>query len=538
MHIGTTPLWLKNGETHDFANLREDVSCDVCIVGGGITGLVAAYELSRSGSAVIVVDDGPIAGGETMRTTAHLSSVLDRRFVDLTHMHERRDLIKVVKDHIEAIDHIEELIQREGISCDFARVPGRLFALDAEGSKPSQLQAELDAMHGLGLTEATLQGDRIQVPRQAQLHPLKYAAGLIAAIERNGGRFFTHTHISDLKSDDNKCTLTANNDCTITADWVLVATGSPVFESPVLDTKLAAYRTYVIACELLDPADYADHDALMWSCNQDSNPFHYIRSQTIDIDGVTRRYMTIGGGDHRVGHKQNYDEIFDELETFARKLGVDLGPIEYRWSGQVVEPVDGLPFIGRATNLGDRVLIATGMSGMGMTQSAIAARVCSDIILAHDESARQAAIRDHAIYALERKRLSATGDYIKENWSTACQYLDHLNLVAQTEDPGEMPEDEGAVITHNLNKVAIYKGTNGMIRACQAVCPHAKAIIRWNALEKSFDCPAHGSRFSCTGEVIDGPANSDLPAQELTSTADPSQALGFSLGAKFLATDS
>ena len=106
------------------------------------------------------------------------------------------------------------------------------------------------------------------------------------------------------------------------------------------------------------------------------------------LDGVNKPYLMIGGGDHRVGHKQNYDEIFDDLENFARKLPAQLGPVECRWSGQVVEPVDGLPFIGRATNFGDRVLFATGLSGMGMTQSAIAAKVCADIILAQDETER------------------------------------------------------------------------------------------------------------------------------------------------------
>lgn len=538
MHNGTTPLWLKNSETHDFANLRDNATCNVCVVGGGVTGLVTAYELSRAGLSVIITDDGPIAGGQTMRTTAHLSTVLDKKYVDLSHLHDKRDLTKVVNDHIDAIDYIQDLIQRESIPCDFARIPGKLFALDveAQGEKIlKSMQTELEQMHALGLTEATIDKNSIVIPHQARLHPLMYMTGLIKAVKKNGGKIYTQTHILDIKPDKHKYVLSATNDCTITADWVIVATGSPVFESPVLDTKLTAYRTYVIACELLDVDAYPD--ALLWSY-QDDEPYHYIRTQHMVLDGVNKPYLMIGGGDHRVGHKQNYDEIFDDLENFARKLPARLGPVEYRWSGQVVEPVDGLPFIGRATNLGDRVLFATGLSGMGMTQSAIAAKVCAEIILAQDETERQTALKDHTVYSLDRKRLSATGDYIKENWNTACQYLDHLNLAAQIEDPGEMPEDEGAVITHNLNKVAVYKGTNGMIRACQAVCPHAKAIIRWNALEKSFDCPAHGSRFACTGQVIDGPANQDLSACELTSAGDASQVLGFSLGANLLATDS
>lgn len=213
--------------------------------------------------------------------------------------------------------------------------------------------------------------------------------------------------------------------------------------------------------------------------------------------------LIVGGEDHRTGEEKDTEACFAALEDWARRMFPMLAQIDYRWSGQVVETVDGLAFIGRDPAHGKNVFIATGDSGMGMTHGTIAGMLLYDMILGIDNIWAE-------VYSPSRIPLRAAKEYLAENVNTALQYARYAQP-SEVDSLDKLGYGEGALMRHDGRLYAVYCDEHtGEITQCSATCPHLGGIVQWNATEKSWDCPAHGSRFKATGEVINGPANSGL----------------------------
>jgi glycine/D-amino acid oxidase-like deaminating enzyme/nitrite reductase/ring-hydroxylating ferredoxin subunit len=498
-HSGRTiSLWMATQEMPFCEPLHQDIDTDVCIVGAGIAGLATAYHLLRQGRKVVVLDDGPIVSGETERTTAHLASALDDRFRRLAKLFGEDGSRLAAESHMAAINTIEAIVARENIDCDFARLDGYLFAADGESA--DELRDELAAAQRAGHTRAEMvaaipissfrTGPAIKFPDQGQFHPLKYLAGLASTIQRNGGAIFAHTHATGIEDGDTARVHTQDG-YTISSKAVVVATNSPINDRVAMHTKQAPYRTYVIAAHVRAGSV---PKALYWDT---LDPYHYIRlhTQTGEAD-----LLIVGGEDHKTGQATNVETRFARLESWTReRFAVD--GIEYYWSGQVMEPVDSLAFIGR--NPGDKNLyIATGDSGHGMTHGTIAGLLLTDLICGNANAWTH-------LYDPARKTLRSLGEFAKENLNVAARYTDHLRR-GEVRDEAAIPLDSGAVIRHGTKKVAVYCDETGQHHACSAVCPHLGCVVSWNGVEKTWDCPCHGSRFDPYGKVVNGPANEDL----------------------------
>ena len=397
-----------NNESSWYANLEEPIKSakltdsvlsslggepmDVAIIGGGIAGLTTAYLLSKSGKKVVVIEDGYIGSGETGRTTAHITHALDDRYYNLEQKHGLDGARNAANSHTAAINLIESIVKEENIDCDFERLDGFLF-LDPTDTKES-LNKELETTHkaGINTTEivekAPLQsfntGPCIRFPNQAQFQPLKYLRGLYHAIIRNEGQIFTETHVQEINSDSIKTI----DDYTLKARNIVIATNAPIIDktSKIYD-KQDAFRTYVIGARIKKGAIPT---ALYWDTgNQNSEnlvaPYHYVRIQKRDNDD-DKNYdlLIIGGEDHQTGNFSSDDDIekrYSRLESWAKNR-FPIEAIEYRWSGQVMEPQDSIAFIGH--NPGDNrnnIYIATGDSGNGITHGTIAGILLTDLIL-------------------------------------------------------------------------------------------------------------------------------------------------------------
>jgi glycine/D-amino acid oxidase-like deaminating enzyme len=224
----------------------------VCIVGAGIAGLSTAYQCVRAGLKVIVLDDGPIGGGETSRTTAHLSNAYDDRYHNLERVLGADAARLVAASHTKAIDEIERIVQVERIDCAFERVDGYLFSPDREGEK--ELELEIGAALRAGLADVSWverapfpsfdTGRCLLWPRQAQFHPMRYLAALARIVLDAGGAIHTGTHVTRLAGTQVR---TREGGPVVDARHVVVATNTPVIDRLTIHTKQAAYRTYVIA---------------------------------------------------------------------------------------------------------------------------------------------------------------------------------------------------------------------------------------------------------------------------------------------------
>jgi glycine/D-amino acid oxidase-like deaminating enzyme/nitrite reductase/ring-hydroxylating ferredoxin subunit len=484
--------------------LAEDVNADVCVVGAGIAGMTTAYLLARQGQSVVVLDDGRVGGGMTERTTAHLVNALDERFFGIERLHGEKGARLAAESHSAAIDLIEAIVIEEKIACDFERLDGYLFVPPGESTEI--LDRELAAVHRAGLADVELveraplasfdTGPSLRFPRQGQFHPLKYLAGLARAIERDGGRIFTGMHAKKIEGGATARIETSGGPV-VTAGAVVVATNTPVNDLVAIHTKQAPYLTYVIGART--PRGSVAR-ALYWDT---PDPYHYVRLQSAgDAQAGAYDVLIVGGEDHKTGQADDAEERYARLEAWTRERFPMIDLVKFRWSGQVMEPVDGLAFIGRNPLDADNVYIATGDSGNGMTHGTIAGILLRDLILGRENEWA-------TLYDPARKTLRAAYEFAKENLNVAAQYGDWVTggEVASAE---EIAAGEGAVIRRGLAKVAVYRDERGALHERSAVCQHLGCIVKWNADEKTWDCPCHGSRYDPFGRVINGPAISDL----------------------------
>jgi glycine/D-amino acid oxidase-like deaminating enzyme/nitrite reductase/ring-hydroxylating ferredoxin subunit len=494
-----------------FGPLAEDAKADVCVVGAGIAGMTTAYLLARQGKSVVVLDDGPIAGGQTQRTTAHLSNAIDDRYFEIERLHGLKGARLAAESHSAAIDRIEAIVREEQIACDFERLDGYLFL--PPGEAPEVLDRELAAAHRAGLTgverlpRAPLTpfdtGPCLRFPDQGQFHPLKYLAGLARAIERDGGRIFTGTHAGSIEGGTSARVKTTTG-AVVTANAVVVATNIPVNDLVAIHTKQAPYLTYVIGARV--PRGSVAK-GLYWDT---LDPYHYVRLQALppeegagDQAGLSNDdVLIVGGEDHKTGQADDQAERYVRLEAWARDRFPMMEEVEFRWSGQVMETIDGLAFIGRNPLDQPNVFIVTGDSGMGMTHGTIAGILLTDLILGRENPWA-------TLYDPSRKTLRAAGVFAKENLNVVRQYGDWLTG-GEVNSLEEIRWGTGAVVRRGLSKVAVYRDEQGALHECSAVCPHLGCIVDWNDAEKTWDCPCHGSRFDQLGRALNGPANRDL----------------------------
>jgi glycine/D-amino acid oxidase-like deaminating enzyme/Rieske Fe-S protein len=485
--------------------LAADAECDVCVVGAGIAGMSVAYQFASEGKRVIVLDDGPIGGGETSRTTAHLASYQDDGVRSIEKAFGEAGARLAIESHAAAIDEIERIAREEGIDCQFTRVDGWLFL--APGDSPKYLDDELEASRRAGLAVAKHPrieglafdtGPALRFARQGQFDPALYLEGLARVITERGGRIHAGTHASEI-SDGVPCTVKTAAGHTVRAQVVVVCTNTPVNDWVTMHTKQAPYRTYVVGFAV--PSGRIP-PALYWDT---AEAYHYVRLQ----HGPNARtggedVLIVGGEDHKTGQADDMDERFARLESWTRERFPDAGAVAFRWSGQVMEPADYMGYIGRNPG-SDHVYIATGDSGQGMTHGTIAGLLVRDIVLG-----RPSAWKDlSAPSRLPIENLSVVAGFAMENVNVARQYADWLT-------PGEVANVDriepgtGAVLREGRHKIAAYRADDGEVHLRSAVCPHLQCVVDWNQTEKSWDCPCHGSRFTATGRVINGPANTDL----------------------------
>jgi glycine/D-amino acid oxidase-like deaminating enzyme/nitrite reductase/ring-hydroxylating ferredoxin subunit len=499
----THSFWMTTADVPPFEPLREDIECDVCIVGAGIAGMTTAYLLSRAGKRAVVLDDGPIAGGETGRTTAHLSFALDDFYSKIEKMHGAEGARIAAESHMAAVSRIESIVREEKIDCGFERLDGFWFTEDPSGAQ--ELDEEAEAARRAGIPGVS-RVDQIPgavfktaaalcFPDQAQFHPVRYIAALARAITRDGGRIFCGSHVAELENRPSRPHVKTSDEKSVTADAIVFATNSPVNDWVKMHTKQAAYRTYVVGMRI--PAGSVA-PGLYWD---NLDPYHYVRVASNGDDDT----LIVGGQDHKTGQADDHEERFDALVQWTRKRFPDAGAVTHKWSGQIIEPNDYMAFIGR--NPGDdNIFIATGDSGHGITHGTIAGILLTDLITGREN-------RWEKLYDPSRIRLRATPEFLRENINVAAQYRDYATR-GEISEVEALARNSGAVMRRGATKIAVYKDEHGAVHRRSAICPHLYCIVDWNDTEKTWDCPCHGSRFDRYGKVINGPAISDLHGLE------------------------
>jgi glycine/D-amino acid oxidase-like deaminating enzyme/nitrite reductase/ring-hydroxylating ferredoxin subunit len=491
----STSLWMETAEVPDAPPLKEGVSADVVVVGSGIVGLSTAYDLCKQGRSVIVLDRGAIAGGMTSRTSAHLTSNIDDLYSELIRMRGESEARAYSKARLAAIDRIEEIQQSESIDCDFKRVDGYLFPAKTDDLKT--LEDEFAACLTIGFPGVDWV-DQTPIPHagsgrslvfrnQARFHPRKYLAGLVHSIERGGGKLYADTPVISIEEKEGAVIVKTAKDNVVRAHAAVIATNSPINSRLAVHTKQAPYRTYVIAGII--PRGSVP-DALYWDT---LDPYHYVRIQP----DAEHDWLIVGGEDHKTGAADDAERRVAKLEAWARSLVQELGAIEYLWSGQVLDPVDYLPFSGKNPG-SESIFIHTGDSGEGLTNGIIGSQVLCDLIMGRKNPWAD-------LLEPGRVTVKAAGRFISENVTVAANFAERLTG-GERASVEELKRGEGALIRQGGEKIAAYRDEQGKLYARSAACTHAGCVLHWNSFERCWDCTCHGSHFSFDGEPLNAPA--------------------------------
>jgi glycine/D-amino acid oxidase-like deaminating enzyme/nitrite reductase/ring-hydroxylating ferredoxin subunit len=479
--------------------LKQDDRADVCIVGAGISGLTTAYCLARDGRSVVVLDDGAIGGGETSRTTAHIVNALDDYYHELEKFHGEEGARLAAQSHTAAIETVERIVDGGNIQCEFRRLDGYLFAASDDDLQLLSHEAHAARRAGLAIEQVEHVpvdfydfGMALRFPNQAQFHPMKYLNGLTELLHSQGVRFYSGAHVTDVE-DGAGVLVSTEAGPRVAARAAVLATNSPMLNRFVIHTKQAAYRTYALAARI--PTDSVP-PILLWDTD---DPYHYVRTQP--GNGAGHDWLIVGGEDHKTGQSEG-GSPHDALEHWMRKHFPMASEVKFKWSGQVMEPVDGMGYIGR--NPGDEnIYIVTGDSGNGMTHGTIAGLLISDLIAGRDNPWEK-------LYDPSRKSLRSLPSFARENLNVAAQYKELLTG-GEEESVSKLEPGQGAVLRRGMHKIAVYRDEQKGLHHLSAVCTHLGCIVEWNDAEKTWDCPCHGSRFDkLDGHVLNGPAKREL----------------------------
>jgi glycine/D-amino acid oxidase-like deaminating enzyme/nitrite reductase/ring-hydroxylating ferredoxin subunit len=507
MTFRTESIWRATHQLRRFAPLAGDRTADIAVVGGGISGLTAAVLLARGGKRVSVIERDHIGSGETGNTTSHLTEAVDARYQTLIKDFGEENASLVAASTRAAIDRIEAFTRETGHDAGFSRVPGFLYT-----ERPQDVESlanELDAARRAGC--AVRWDDHVPLPyatfgavrwdNQGQVHATAYLEALLQEAATHGVRIYEQTRVVGVHDGD-PCQVETDHGV-IRARDVFVAANVPVNNRVLLHTKIAAYRSYAIASEVRR-AEAPSEPGLFWDTD---DPYHYTRVQQI----AGRTYLMVGGEDHRTGEQTETDACYERLLAYARqRFGME--EAKYRWSGQIIEPVDGLPFIGLNT-ASRHVYVATGYAGNGITFGTLAGMIVGDLVLGHANP--YAALYD----ATRVKPIASAYDYVAENAAFPAHLLkDRLTSVGTEARPVEsLRPGEGGIFSTAEGKLAVCRDRAGSIHSCSAVCTHLGCDVAWNHAEQTWDCPCHGSRFSPDGKVINGPAVTDLSWRPIPS---------------------
>lgn len=498
MRRATDSYWWDDLTRSTFPTLDGDLTTDVVVVGAGITGLTAAALLAQGGRRVVVIDKDQVGAGETGLTTSHATQILDVRYHALIRDFGREAARLVAASKRDAIEIIASLALQHGVECEFSRVPGYLYT-EREGDVGA-IEEECAAAQAAGVDARVVRAvplpfpavAAMEIPNQAQFHALQFVLGLARQLEVAGVRIFGRTPA--LSTEEGEPCRVETPHGTITANALVVAAHVPVNNRFLLHTQLIPTRSYVVATPV--PAGTLA-PGLFWDTD---DPYHYNRVHP----GAAGPVLIVGGADHHTGDGPQGDAPFQSLQHYAQpRFGVR--SFRWRWSGQIVTSIDGLPFIG--PNPGSsNAYVATAFAGNGTTFGALAGRIVADLVLGRPNPYAE-------VYSpLRLPSLASAPEFLKQNARYPLTVvLDRLtNLDAENATTGSVKGGEGRILNIEGRKYAVARDMHGRLHVLSPVCPHMKCDVAWNPVESSWDCPCHGSRFDIDGQVLNGPATTSL----------------------------
>lgn len=497
-------LWLDfNKKINQFTSLSNETKVDICIIGAGIFGLTCAYYLSNLGFKVVVLEKDDIGEKTTGHTTAKITSQHGLFYDYLINSYNKKFASDYLEANEKAITNIKYIVDKEKIKCDFEYQNSYVYTTNK--SELEYIKKEESAVESLDfpcefVTKTGLPfkvEGAICFKNQAQFHPLKYLYGLCNAVSSHGGKIYTNTVATDIKKNVDSTYIISANNYTVKSKFVIIATHYPFINFPgFYFAKMYQSTSYIIAVD-------TKKNLFNGMYINSSNPIFSYR--TVKYQG--KELLLIGGGDHKTGQPSCYQDTYGILEQEAKKFYPNC-EILYHWNTRDCVSIDKIPYIGQYSPFMPNVFVGTGFKKWGMTLSNIAANIIVNDICGKKNKYK---------YLFNPSRLNPikNRDEMKNILVQSTNSL-LLNKLKSANIPFEkIQNNSGSIVEINNEKIGIYKKSEGEIYAVKPICTHLGCLLSWNDVDKTWDCPCHGSRFDYKGKNIYDPAFKDLDSYNL-----------------------
>ena len=493
-------LWLAHAPPTAYPPLAEDLECDVAVIGGGIAGISAALALKRDGARVVVLERGVVCGGASGFTTAKVSALQETKLSEIDRTAGSDAAAAYAAASLAAVQRIGELVAEEGIDCGWERADAYTYAAGEDQVEAVEREAEVALAAGLDVELTTAVplpfavAQAVRLRDQAQLDPVRYVRGLAAALEGDGSHIFESTAVATVE-EGSRCRVRTQGGATVTARDVIVATNYPLLDRGLFFARMEAARSYLVAARVRGTAT----EGMLITAGQ---PSRSLRSYRDGDDS----WLLVGGEGHLTGSDEAQPERFAALERFAREH-FDVVDVPFRWSTQDGMPTDKLPYIGPYTLASSHLFVAAGFQKWGMTSATIAAGVLSDRIAGRENAYA-------AVFDPNRATVRAAPALAKAQLWVARHFVGDRLSPAETRSATDVPAGEARVVRSGLGKIGVYRDEGGVAHGVSLRCTHLGCLLHFNAAERSWDCPCHGSRFDVDGSVLAGPAVARLEPRE------------------------
>lgn len=485
--------WRDSTSLPSFPTLTKNIDTDVCVVGGGITGIVTAYLLSQEGYKVVLLESDTLLSGTTGYTTAKVTAQHGLIYDELIHHMGINKAKLYYQANIEAMNFVEEHVKKLSINCNLEEEDAFLYATSSQYEE--KLHKEYEAYQKMGIPGSLL--NELPLPiearavlkmsKQLQFHPLNFLKRLVEESVEKEAMFFENTTAVDIEDNLHPAVFTKDK-YVVNCKRVVIASHFPFYDlAGLYFTRMYAERSYIVAVK-----PKVEYPGGMYYCVD--TPTRSLRSVLIDGE----RYVLVGGESHKTGQESDTEKYYDALVSFSKDV-LQSEEVLYQWTAQDLTTLDKLPYIGELTKNTNSILIATGYRKWGMTNGIAAALLLTDILTNKEE------IPFKELFSPSRLYLNpAVSSFVSNNIDVAKHLI--KGKLSGGETRKELSLDEAAVFKIDGKKVGCYKDASGELHMVDTTCTHLGCEVAWNNSERTWDCPCHGSRFSYTGEVMEGPA--------------------------------